>query len=92
MTAVPRITDNDRDEITASLDGKEIRGWSYGNESERRVKMLCAHEFAEGWYQHSIQVIPVKNTIPRATLDDHCDHIGNLSADGTRCLSCGVLV
>ena len=25
----PRIVDNDRDEITAVFDGKEIRGWSY---------------------------------------------------------------
>lgn len=47
----PRVVDNDRDEITVMLDGAEIRGWSYTNEQERRVKMLCAREFVEGWYQ-----------------------------------------
>lgn len=47
----PKVIDNDRDEITAVLDGKEIRGWSYSNEAERRARMLAAHEFCEGWYQ-----------------------------------------
>jgi hypothetical protein len=47
----PRVVDNDRDEITVMLDGREIRGWSYANEQERRVKMLCAREFVEGWHQ-----------------------------------------
>ena len=51
MSKTPRIIDNDRDEITARLDGKEIRGWSYASEAERRAKMLAAHEFAEGWFQ-----------------------------------------
>lgn len=49
--AMPRVVDNDRDEITATLDGKEIRGWSYRSEAERRMKMLCAREFCEGWFQ-----------------------------------------
>lgn len=47
----PRVIDNDRDEITATLDGKEIRGWSYASEAERRTKMLAAREFVEGWLQ-----------------------------------------
>lgn len=47
----PRITDNDRDEITATINGKEIRGWSYASEAERRTKMLAAREFVEGWCQ-----------------------------------------
>lgn len=51
MTSFPRIVDNDRDEITAELDGKEIRGWSYKDGDERRAKMQKAHEFAEGWFQ-----------------------------------------
>lgn len=46
----PRVVDNDRDEITVTLDGKEIRGWSYATETERRVKMLAAREFCEGWF------------------------------------------
>jgi hypothetical protein len=52
----PRISDNDRDEITATLDGKELRGWSYENDAERRVKMRAAHEFAEGWFQCSMHM------------------------------------
>lgn len=47
----PRIIDNDRDEITASLDGVIVRGWSYADDAEHRQKMLMAHEFAEGWFQ-----------------------------------------
>ena len=49
----PRVVDNDRDEITVTLDGKEIRGWSYKDETERRRKIFGAHEFCEGWYQRS---------------------------------------
>ena len=49
----PCVKDNDRDEITVTLDGKELRGWSYENEAERRVKMLLAREFVEGWFQGS---------------------------------------
>lgn len=47
----PRVVDNDRDEITATLEGKEIRGWSYATEAERRTKMLAAREFCEGWFE-----------------------------------------
>lgn len=49
----PRVTDNDRGEITVSLDGKELRGWSYSSDNERRLKMLCAQEFVEGLYVRS---------------------------------------
>lgn len=45
---VPRVTDNDRDEITVTLEGKELR-WSYASDQERRTKMLCAREFVEGF-------------------------------------------
>lgn len=47
----PRVVDNDRDEITVTLGGTEIRGWSYGTDAERRAKMLAAREFCEGWFQ-----------------------------------------
>jgi hypothetical protein len=46
-----KVVDNDKDEITVMDGDKEIRGWSYANDTERRVKMLCAREFVEGWYQ-----------------------------------------
>ena len=47
--ANPRVTDNDAGEITVSLDGKELRGWSYADDGERRQKMLQAREYVEGW-------------------------------------------
>jgi hypothetical protein len=47
----PRVTDNDKDEITVALIGRELRGWSYKDDAERRIKMQMAHEFAEGWFQ-----------------------------------------
>ena len=47
----PRIIDNDAGEITATVGGKEVRGWSYKDATEHRIKMLMAHEFAEGWFQ-----------------------------------------
>ena len=46
----PRVVDNDRDEITVTLDGREIRGWSYESDAERRWKMRAAREFCEGWH------------------------------------------
>lgn len=45
----PRVIDNDKDEITVARDGKELRGWSYSNDAERRQKMVQAHEYVEGW-------------------------------------------
>lgn len=45
----PRVTDNDAGEITVALEGRELRGWSYANDGERRQKMLLAREYVEGW-------------------------------------------
>lgn len=45
----PRVTDNDNGEISVTLDDKELRGWSYKDDSERRAKMLAAREYVEGW-------------------------------------------
>ena len=36
--ASPKITDNDDGEISATLFGNEIRGWSYKDDAERRIK------------------------------------------------------
>ena len=47
--AKPRLTDNDAGEISVTVDGKEVRGWSYRDDSERRIKMLAAREYVEGW-------------------------------------------
>ena len=50
MMENPRVTDNDNGEITVTLAGRELRGWSYKDDPERRTKMLAAHEYAEGWH------------------------------------------
>jgi hypothetical protein len=47
----PKIIDDDRSQISAEIDGVSVRGWLYRSAEERRVKMLMAREFAEGWYQ-----------------------------------------
>lgn len=45
----PRVVDDDKDQITVTLDGRELRGWSYKDDTERRMKMLAAREYVEGW-------------------------------------------
>lgn len=71
-TARPRVVDNDRGEITVTLDGKEIRGWWYADEAERRIKMLAAREFCEGWLQcHE-----------RANVTEICKELGCTQAQG----------
>lgn len=45
----PRVTDDDAGEISVTLDGKELRGWSYASEDERRTKMMAAREYVEGY-------------------------------------------
>ena len=81
-TTAIRVIDNDQGEITIiAADGRELRGWSYSNDEQRRMKMLCAHEFREGWYvgysagmdrvaslidQH-FTVVEEKNTSPEST-------------------------
>lgn len=45
----PKVIDNDRGEVTVEVFDKEVRGWSYKDDAERRTKMLAAHEYAEGW-------------------------------------------
>lgn len=47
----PKVIDNDRGDIAVEVFGKEVRGWSYKDDAERRVKMVAAHEYAEGWHQ-----------------------------------------
>lgn len=45
----PRVTDDDAGEINVTLDGQELRGWSYVNDDERRTKMMAAREYVEGY-------------------------------------------
>jgi hypothetical protein len=46
----PRITDDDKDEITVTIDGRELRSWFYANNTERQLKMSKAWEYVAGWY------------------------------------------
>jgi|SRR6266403_1959425 len=45
----PRVTDDDKSEIKITFKGRELRGWSYTSDDERRTKMLAAREYVEGW-------------------------------------------
>lgn len=45
----PRVVDDDLGEVTVRLNGKELRGWSYKDDAERRTKMIAAREYVEGW-------------------------------------------
>lgn len=51
MTAnFPRLVDDDVSEITVSVNGVEIRGWSYASRDEQYLKIRMAREFCEGWH------------------------------------------
>lgn len=45
----PRLIDFDDGKISVRLNDKELRGWSYKDDAERRTKMLAAREYVEGW-------------------------------------------
>jgi hypothetical protein len=46
----PRVVDDDEGIITVEYDGRELRGFTYNSEDERRIKMVRAREYVEGWY------------------------------------------
>lgn len=56
MTNQPRVTDNDNGEIAVTLDSRELRGWSYKDDAERRTKMIAAREYVEGWCDSRAEV------------------------------------
>jgi hypothetical protein len=43
------LSDNDHGGITVTFGGKKLRGWTYADDNERRIKMLAAREYVEGW-------------------------------------------
>ena len=45
----PRVTDNDRGSAVVTYEGRQMRGWSYQGNDERRKKMMYAREYIEGW-------------------------------------------
>lgn len=57
-----RVVDNDKDEISVMLDGKEIRAWSYSHQQEQFWKMQMAREFVEG-HSYAIDREPLKAVI-----------------------------
>ena len=55
----PTITDDDKGTITATVDGKVVRSWSYHAASAlglapeglpRTLALIKAREYAEGWH------------------------------------------
>jgi hypothetical protein len=70
----PRVTDNDNGEIAVTINGCELRGWSYKNDAERRMKMLAAREYIEGWHDGvSAVVSSVKDRIDTRLNDYLCE-------------------
>ena len=64
QTHNPKVIDNDKDEVTVSLDGVELRGWSYKDSAEHHTKMLCAREYVEGWFDSkNYNVVPLSDEI-----------------------------
>lgn len=86
----PSVKDNDDGEITVSLDGKELRGWSYANDGERRLKMGMAREYVEGWCdgKEYVPPPPVDRVIPYNPAWTHgeigFDEQDRMVADGWR--------
>jgi len=62
----PRVTDDDNGSVTVTFDGRELRGWSYANDDERRAKMVAAREYVEGWCNAIDGVTPLVNKFERA--------------------------
>ena len=59
-----RVVDDDHDEISVMRGDQQIRGWSYRDETERRIKMLAAREYCEGWYQAILELGPIAYVQP----------------------------
>ena len=50
-TKRPRVYDNRRGAVLVVWEDRQIRGYSYQNEEQRRLKIKYAHEFVEGWIE-----------------------------------------
>ena len=40
--------------VIVTVDGRQVRGFSYQGDSERALKMRLAREFIEGWVEGAI--------------------------------------
>lgn len=70
----PRVIDFDDGEISVRLGGKELRGWSYKDDTERRSKMLCAREYVEGWCDGRDAIaLPLEDRSPIENKGEVCD-------------------
>lgn len=45
----PSVVDFDDGEIAVRLNGKQLRSWTYEDDSERRLKTVAAREYVEGY-------------------------------------------
>ena len=56
MANTPHLTDDDKGEITAAVDGKVVRSWTYFSDGKYRQRdtMAQAREYAEGWHDASL--------------------------------------
>jgi hypothetical protein len=57
----PTITDDDKGGIFASVDGKAVRFWGYG-QNDRDIMMIRAREYAEGWHDCSKLLNPTESS------------------------------
>ena len=46
----PKITDDDKGTVTATMDGKVVRSWVYNENMRRSRAMSLAREYVEGWH------------------------------------------
>jgi hypothetical protein len=82
----PRVTDDDGDQITVSLDGRELRRWIYASEGERRQKIVQAREYVEGWCdgRTTLAIFDILNPVALA--------VENLACHQEQCDQDGVMV
>jgi len=45
----PTVVDDDEGIVSVVLRGCELRGWCYNSDDERRIVMVNAREYVEGW-------------------------------------------
>lgn len=46
----PKITDDDRGTVTATVEGKVVRSWVYNENMRRSRAMSLCREYVEGWH------------------------------------------
>lgn len=46
----PVVADDDKGEVRVTIDGKTVRSWTYAGDDERRLKMLAAREWQDGYH------------------------------------------